>query len=474
MIEGVRIPHAASPLPHPPPGREGEFLDAVESVSRGIRDPAAKLRFIRRSLARYRRADQALQMLPVPVLRRFVYRRMSLEGLRDLLASDSLGVPKVDARTRVALVLNRALAGGATFGVMALVVGVFYGVWSSRPQAAAVLAAPAVPVASDLPAPVSVDRPAIAEELPPLPAGLHPGKVWLVEKGPGYEQYSNGLRIDTTFSVAGEPRRFRAYSLGSLEAGEVQTSPVGILFHTSESDIWPLEESFNEHLRDSSHGLLRYVQRLHLYNYMIDRFGRTFRIVDEGSRANHAGHSIWGDKGALYLSLNNAFLGICFESRWEGGKILPITQAQLGAGRSLTDYLRQRFEIAPEMCVSHGLTSVNARRHLIGEHLDWARGFPFEAFGLPDQYGRPAPSVAVFGFTYDEGFLKVLGQPWPGIREGEKLLEQDASRSGKGTEELRRERQGLYDRWLSEQARDGESLVSNRAEGAPPRVPQGG
>ena len=38
------------------------------------------------------------------------------------------------------------------------------------------------------------------------------------------------------------------------------------------------------------------------------------------------------------------------------------------------------------MCVAHGLTSVNPKKHLIGHHMDWARGFPFEAFGLPDQY----------------------------------------------------------------------------------------
>ena len=71
------------------------------------------------------------------------------------------------------------------------------------------------------------------------------------------------------------------------------------------------------------------------------------------------------------------------------------------------------------MCVTHGLTSVNPKKHLIGHHMDWARGFPFEAFGLPDQYERPAPSVALFGFGYDDDFLKVLGEPWPGVREAE-------------------------------------------------------
>ena len=49
--------------------------------------------------------------------------------------------------------------------------------------------------------------------------------------------------------------------------------------------------------------------------------------------------------------------------------------------------------------------------------MDWARGFPFEAFGLPDQYQRAAPSVALFGFGYDEDFLKVMDKPWPGVAE---------------------------------------------------------
>ena len=42
---------------------------------------------------------------------------------------------------------------------------------------------------------------------------------------------------------------------------EPRHEPVGILFHTSESDIWPLEAEYNEDLRDSSHRLLRYIRR---------------------------------------------------------------------------------------------------------------------------------------------------------------------------------------------------------------------
>jgi hypothetical protein len=165
----------------------------------------------------------------------------------------------------------------------------------------------------------------------------------------------------------------------------------------------------------------------------------------------------------VYLSLNHAFLGICFETRWEGGRAMPITAAQLAAGRSLTEYLRQRWQVPAETCTAHGLTSVNPAKRLIGHHVDWARGFPFEAFGLPDQYRRPAPSVALFGFGYDGDLLKVMGEPWPGVREAERALAAEAARSGQELEPYRRERQAAYDRWREEQTRDEEAWASRRA-----------
>jgi hypothetical protein len=234
---------------------------------------------------------------------------------------------------------------------------------------------------------------------------------------------------------------------------EVHERPVGILFHTSESDVWPLEENFNDNLRKSSGQLLRWVKKHKLYHYLIDRFGRVYGVVDEQSKANHAGHSVWAQGDRVHLNLNHAFLGVSFETRWEGGRALPITQAQFAAGRNLSDWLRQRWEIPAELCVAHGLTSVNPTKHLIGHHLDWARGFPFEAFGLPDQYQQAPASVALFGFGYDGDFLKVLGEPWAGVRKAERALSDQAANQGKTVEQVRRERQGLYDQWLEEQAR---------------------
>jgi hypothetical protein len=279
----------------------------------------------------------------------------------------------------------------------------------------------------------------------------------MVDSGPKFELYSNGLRIDTTSAVAGEPRRYRVFDVGQGMGSEVLDRPVGIVYHTSESDIWPLEESFNEKLRDSSQNLLRYLKRNHVYHYLIDRFGQVFRVVEEEDKANHAGMSVWSAGSRVYLNLNGPTIGVSFETRWEGGRALPITRAQFEAGRRLTDYLRDKWSIEAEMCVTHGLASVNSKRHLIGHHLDWARGFPFEALGLPDQYRRASPAVALFGFGYDERFLAVMGEPWPGVGEAERQLEDEAAAAGRTVDELRRERTATYDLWLDEQARDAET-----------------
>jgi hypothetical protein len=250
--------------------------------------------------------------------------------------------------------------------------------------------------------------------------------------------------------VKGTARDYRVHSREGQLLPTKFNRPIGILFHTSESDLWPLEPGYEQELRKGSEALLRFVKREQAYNYMIDRFGRVYRIVDDDSRANHAGHGVWARGDEVYLDLNSAFLGVSFESRWEGGRTLPITRAQLIAGRNLTHYLRQRFAIAPEMCVTHGLASVSPKRGLIGYHLDWARGFPFKAFGLPDLYAQPLPSVALFGFAYDSEFLRTMGERWPGLIAAEKQLATEAQERAISLDDLRHERQAEYRRWRAE------------------------
>jgi hypothetical protein len=437
--------------PSRPPAERDELLLALESISAGIRDPVAKLRFIRASLDRYRSLDRVVRVVPWGPARGLLYRWASIEGLRHLLDTNPQSGPAhLNLATRVSLVFGRSAIVG-----LGLILGAAIGLTAyrmTRPPSTPLMAAPR---RVDVPAlPALRNVPATTEVAPPEPlalAGVAPAAVWLVEKGPQWELYSNGLRIDTSLTVKGTPRAYRVFDEQGALDPHVRTKPVGLLFHTSESDVWPLEAAYNENLRGTSQGLLRYVRQNRLYHYVIDRFGRVYRVVAEESKANHAGNSVWSHAGSVYLSLNHAFLGVSFETRWEGAKALPITQAQLAAGRNLSDYLRQRYAIVPEMCVTHGLTSINPSRHLIGHHLDWARGFPFAAFGLPDQYQRPAPSVALFGFDYDDDFLKVLDEPWPGVLAADQALAAEAARTGRDLFDLRYERQTEYDRWALKQ-----------------------
>jgi hypothetical protein len=421
-----------------PRDRGDEFISALEAASRGIQNPVAKLRFIRGSLGRYQVLDRCVRAVPVPSLRRHLYHWLSLEGMNHLLTRNPYGAAaRLPLRASLRLYASRSAAAALVLLAVGSLATAAYRL--TRPL-------PVIPVHADArPAPV-------AESLPTLPASVTPATIWLVERGASWEQYSNGLRIDTSLTVSGDARRYRVFDAKDGLQPDLRQRPVGILFHTSESDIWPFEATFNENLRDSSQHLLKYLQRNRTYHYLIDRFGRVFRVVDEESKANHAGNSVWQKDATVYLNLNNAFLAVAFESRWGGGQAMPITQAQLAAGRNLTDYLRQRWDIPAEMCVAHGLASVNPKKHLIGHHMDWSRGFPWAAFGLPDQYARVDPSVALFGFGYDDDLLKVLGEPWDGVRAAEERLREEARTRGVSVEGVRRERQALYDRWSAEQA----------------------
>jgi hypothetical protein len=400
------------------------------------------MRFLRRSLERYEALDERLQAVPFAPLRWLAYRVVGVEEARPFFSGNPWGALDPPRRSRAPLPRRARRTLSAATLLLA---------------AAAGLAIASYPRAKPAPAPPPASSPTPATEpLGPQPRAMAPARIWMVDSGPGFELYSNGLRIDTTYALAGEPRRYRVFEVGRGMGAEVFDRPVGIVFHTSESDIWPLEESFNEKLRDSSQNLLRYLRKNRVYHYLIDRFGQVFRVVEEADKANHAGMSVWSAGSYVYLNLNGPTIGVSFESRWQGGRALPITRAQFEAGRSLTDYLRDKWSIEADMCVTHGLASVNSRKHLIGHHLDWARGFPFGAFGLPDQYRRPSPAVILFGFGYDERFLSAMGDPWPGVGEAERQLATDAAAAGRTVDELGRERAATYDLWVDEQARDAE------------------
>jgi len=446
------------------PGLRPHPLAAIEARGRSIRDPVEKLRFLRRSLDGYEALDERLQAVPGAPLRWLAFRLTGVDEVRPLFSPNPWGALDPPRRRRAPLPRRARRAVNAAALLVVVAAGLALAAYPrSKPLAAS---ASTASVAASTAAPP-------AETVPPPLAGVAPARTWRVDSGAGFELYSNGLRIDTTWAVAGEPRRYRAFTLGEGMQAEVHDRPVGIVYHTSESDIWPLEESFNEKLRDSSQNLLRYLKRNHVYHYLIDRFGQVFRVVEEKDKANHAGMSVWSTGDLVYLNLNGPTIGVSFETRWEGGRALPITRAQFEAGRRLTDYLRDKWSIEADMCVTHGLTSVNSKKHLIGHHVDWARGFPFEAFSLPDQYRRACPAVDLFGFGYDERFLAVMGEPWPGVGEAEARLDSAAQAGGRTVDEVRRERRATYDLWLDEQTRDAEA-AERAASAQARRVASGG
>jgi hypothetical protein len=436
-------------------------LKALEAQSRAIRDPVDKLRFIRRSLERFETLDERLQALPGAPLRWVAYRLTGVEDVRPLFSRNPMGALDPPRRSRPPLPRRARRAANVAALLLMAAAGLAL---ASYPRSHA-------PEASGPTAPKPKPRPT-AEASLDAPRGGTPDRIWLVDSGAAFELYSNGLRIDTTWAVRGEPRRYRVFTREAGMGAEVYDRPVGIVFHTSESDIWPLEEEFNQKLRDSSQDLLRYLRRNQVYHYLIDRFGRVYRVVEEKDKANHAGMSVWGAGGRVFMNLNGATIGISFETRWEGGAALPITRAQLEAGRSLTDYLRHKWSLAPEMCVTHGLASVNPKKHLIGHHLDWARGFPFAAYSLPDQYLVASPAVQLFGFSYDERFLSVLGEPWPGVTAAQAALRAEAEAGGHDPDTERAERVRTYDRWLAELTKDAETAERAAAQGA--RAASGG
>lgn len=291
-----------------------------------------------------------------------------------------------------------------------------------------------------LPAPVVISD--VSQPIPsfePFPERAH-GRVserlvnvWKVEETDQFEVYSNGLRIENNFAVENQQRFYQVLDRKhNLQASaEWHSEPAGIVFHTTESNLAPFEADHNGTLKRLGKSILNNIRDSRSYNFVIDRFGRVFRVVEEGDAANHAGNSVWADDEHAYVNLNNSFLAIAFEAQTEpgdGGK--SINTAQAHAARVLTHMLRAKYNIAAWNCITHAQVSVNPSNMRIGYHTDWARNFPFADLGLPNNYDLPLASLSDFGFEYDATFLKAVGpRIWPGLQLGSEALERDARRS---------------------------------------------
>lgn len=175
-------------------------------------------------------------------------------------------------------------------------------------------------------------------------------RVWLVDTNPKVDLYSNGLRVENEFITSTQSRAYLAFARerNGLGAKQWRHEPAGIVFHTTESHIAPFEEDQNQTLKRTGESLLEFVRRRQSYHFVIDRFGRVFRVVKESDYANHSGNSVWADESLVYVNLNQSFFGVAFEAQSrrevEG---LPVNPAQVHAGRILTEMLRSRYGSRP-------------------------------------------------------------------------------------------------------------------------------
>jgi hypothetical protein len=281
-----------------------------------------------------------------------------------------------------------------------------------------------------------------------------PVKVWLVEEKDDFERYSNGLRILREYETTNHRRGYNIYRTdGEAVSSTLLHDPVGIVYHTSESEILPFISANNDSIESHSRGLLQYVKTNKSYNYVIDRFGQVYRIVRDDQAANHAGNSIWADEKGVYVGLNESFLGVSFETKSAANPSDDqLTEAQVLAGRLLTQILRSRHNIGDADCVTHGLVSVNPDNMLVSYHHDWVQNFPFEALGLSDKYKITTASISVYGFTYDDEIAGFAGGAiWPGARVAEGVFQRRAEQAQVEVKEMRRRMRDLYREQLAEQ-----------------------
>jgi N-acetyl-anhydromuramyl-L-alanine amidase AmpD len=266
-------------------------------------------------------------------------------------------------------------------------------------------------------------------------------KIFFYGNEGGYEKWSNGCVISTKYETDNHPRAYYTIPRGAETDGEQKSNKiVGLVYHTPESFMVDFIPDNNKAIQQSSRGLLEYVQRHKSYNYVINRIGEIYRIVRDEQAAFHAGESLWADEKNTYVLLNESFLGVCFESKFEGASSLAdiLTPAQIRSGRLLTDVLRTRYGIDDANCTTHGLVAVDPEKMLIARHHDWVSFFPFEAMGLSDKYKVQPPNITDYGFTYDDDLMMKLGNNlWEGAKTAGEEFKRMAERAGVSPDDLR-------------------------------------
>jgi len=448
-----------------PDFKEQDFRYArlVDKYSRYIQSPVLRLKFLNSVM---NAASASGPLVRIPLVGSLSDEMMLILELSKFLPPDQpapIGI-------RITSLLYRLRYG--VYGVcmviaLAACTGLGYAAWKLVGQ----IAVPTEAKDAGAQAPAGAGNPSGAETVAAIgsEAGLSLDKVWLAEKGEGYEFYSNGARVLTELETTGSKRRYYRIGLDALAGGseefETLDKPVGIVYHLSEGDLLPFSDNYNSSLQSTSRRLAEYARDNRLYNYLIDRFGRTYRLVGDEFSSNHAGNSVWSDGQYVYVNLNASFIGICFEGKSNGGSAVGpdgINEAQIYAARVLTAVLRSRFGINDANCVTHGLVSVNPSNRLMGYHTDWVSGFPFEAMGLSDKLETEMVAISRFGFDYDHVYTSAAGgKRWSGLEKADSMLRQAAEKSGHPVAEERKQRWRVYQRTVLKQR----SLADERGPG---------
>ena len=294
----------------------------------------------------------------------------------------------------------------------------------------------------------SDSRPAPSPSPGSFPDVLKAENVWLVGTEGEYERWSNGCNISTKYETNNHPRAYYMIPRRAETGGDqVSNKIVGIVYHTPESSMFEFIPDNNKAIQQGSRALLEYVREHKKYNYMIDRIGGIYRIVRDDQAAIHAGESLWADEKNAYVLLNESFLGVCFESKFEGASSLDqiFTNPQILSGRLLTDVLRAKYGIDDANCTTHGLVAVDPDKMLIARHHDWVRFFPFEMMGLSNKYKVQPPNMIDYGFTYDEDVLAKLDHKlWEGAVTAGEEFNRRATKERLSPDDLRTKLRSLY------------------------------
>ncbi|HLG16767.1 MAG TPA: peptidoglycan recognition family protein [Blastocatellia bacterium] len=418
-----------------------EYAKLVDQYSRYLDSPVLRLKFLNIAFKEERKLRRLERMLVVGTLHdraRLVFELSKLLPLGK----------KVPLALRITAFLNRlryVVWAVCLAGVIAGGVGVIF--LASKLVGSLSVSTQAKGIAGESEPARSGESGARAVGAIGSEAGLSLDKVWLAEQGDAFEFYSNGARVLTEYETEGRERKFFQFTVDGLRGNarndpSLLSKPVGIVYHVSESDLLPFADRYNASLINRSRSLLDYARENKLYNYVIDRFGRIYRIVRDEDAASHAGNSMWSDGKNVYVNLSASFIGVCFEGKSGQETVVgpdAINEAQIYAARALTLVLRSKYAIEDANCVTHGLVSVNPSNKLMGYHTDWVAGFPFEAIGLTNKYESELLAVSRFGFGYDESYVAAAGgNKWPGLARADAAVVDAARKKGLPIAEERR------------------------------------